>query len=337
MQNNIETIETLLNNESFLSWATGKKKGEDEQWRIWLQSDESNKQLAEEALAVYNRLRIPEVTVDSSLKRSELSRLMKVINKTGAPASRLISLTGRKLIAIAAGFAIILGSYAIWKIFYKQEYIQTAYGEMKELKLADGTVIILNSNSSLNYPNSKTSKNNREVWIKGEAFFKVAKASDHSKFIVHTGEFDVVVTGTEFNVVNRDNSSSVLLVEGKITLVRGKETIAVKPGELVEVNPMNNKPEVTKKHIPVPDRELAWLDKRMVLSNTTLKEVAIKISELYGVQVLFPDPAVQNKTISGILPNDNLNILLEALKATADFDVEKNGDSIIIKPGKTNN
>ena len=70
-------------------------------------------------------------------------------------------------------------------------------GEYK-LVLADHTIVWLNSDSQLTYPvafNGDT----RELRLKGEAFFEVTK-DIHKPFIVHTSQFDIRVTGTQFNV-----------------------------------------------------------------------------------------------------------------------------------------
>ncbi|WP_431198411.1 FecR family protein [Mucilaginibacter sp. P25] len=86
--------------------------------------------------------------------------------------------------------------------------------------LSDGTQVWLNSVSSLRFPFSFLGKT-REVYLTGEAFFKVAKNAAHP-FIVHTGQTDVKVLGTEFNV-NTYHADEIVtsLVEGSVSTSGG--------------------------------------------------------------------------------------------------------------------
>lgn len=332
MENKPETIESLLNNDSFLAWASGSATADQQYWNHYMLSGTENKQNMDDALRLYHALKLQEVPVNKGIIQAEKDKLLNSLN---APAGRIVKFAWKKWLSVAAVFAIILTAFFIANTNSKQ-HIKTAYGEKTEVNLADGSSITLNSNSSVKYSSGFESKKQREVWITGEAFFSVAKTTDHKKFIVHAGKFDVIVTGTKFNVVSRENSSSVLLVEGSITLQRGNEEIAVEPGELVELSTDGNNVKMVPKKIATTEQQLAWLDKRIVLENTTLAEVAGKIKELYGVNVVFSDKNVEKKTITGILPNDNLDILLNALEATSDFDVERNGDTVNIRAQKTN-
>ena len=70
--------------------------------------------------------------------------------------------------------------------------------ERFQLVLADGTKVFLNSGSEMRYP-ERFGKARREVFLKGEAWFEVAKDSAR-EFWVHAGAMDVKVLGTSFNV-----------------------------------------------------------------------------------------------------------------------------------------
>ncbi len=89
---------------------------------------------------------------------------------------------------------------------------------------------------------------------KGEAFFHVKKTADHRRFVVHANHFDIIVTGTQFNVVNRDDKTNVMLTEGSVTIKKDDgEEIKMKPGDFVELD--NNrfiKKEEKKENV------LAW-------------------------------------------------------------------------------
>ena len=79
--------------------------------------------------------------------------------------------------------------------------IETAAFERKEVKLADGSIILLNRKSELHYP-EKFEGESREVYLVGEAFLEVAQMPE-KPFIVHTKDANVVVMGTSFNLQER--------------------------------------------------------------------------------------------------------------------------------------
>jgi len=74
------------------------------------------------------------------------------------------------------------------------------YGKRSEITLVDGTKIWLNAGSSLSYPIHFT-KNRREVYLSGEAFFEVT-SDDAKPFYVITNDMKIRVTGTRFNVTS---------------------------------------------------------------------------------------------------------------------------------------
>jgi ferric-dicitrate binding protein FerR (iron transport regulator) len=80
-----------------------------------------------------------------------------------------------------------------------------------------------------------------------------------------------------------------------------------------------------------PDSVLAWKEHRLLFDNTPLKQLVTIIDDQYGVRVRLDNEATGNQTISGILPNDNLDVLLQALEATMEFEVDRQGDNITIR------
>jgi ferric-dicitrate binding protein FerR (iron transport regulator) len=79
------------------------------------------------------------------------------------------------------------------------------------------------------------------------------------------------------------------------------------------------------------DSLTAWQEHQLVFDKTPLRKIAGIIEEQYGVKVILQDPSIGDITISAILPTNNLNVLLQALETTSDFDVLRDGDTITIK------
>ena len=158
-------------------------------------------------------------------------RLMQAINteKNSLPA-KSVTMSSRKIWYAAVAATII--AIAFFGIKYyaaaPMPQLATTYGQIKQEKLPDGTEVFLNANSNVIYKNERKEGTGRKVWITGEAFFHVKKTAHKDKFIVHTDAFDIEVTGTSFNVVKRQRSSSVILKEGSVKIHRKADKLFVK-------------------------------------------------------------------------------------------------------------
>lgn len=322
-----DTVEALLTDEGFQKWYFRSDPSEVEAWEKRLATDQSLKNLADEAAQLLGAIRIQEDAPDQPQVMAAKSRLMKSLNKPRA-TSKLISFRNRRPLWIAAAVAtLILTSLAIVLIMQPaRSNIITGYGEITQQMLPDGSIVTLNANSSIQYSNWR-SGSDRELWIKGEGYFNVQKTTAQNKFIVHSGPIDVIVTGTSFNVHNRNNRTNVLLKEGNV-MVRSESGAEEKmiPGEFI-VHAGNGKLE----RKPAKDAQVtAWLERRFIFEKTPLKEVATAVTDIYGVPVKF-DNAISTESITGILPNDNLDIFLQSLEATGNFDIDNRDGQILIR------
>jgi ferric-dicitrate binding protein FerR (iron transport regulator) len=143
---------------------------------------------------------------------------------------------------------LIAAGLGVWSYLRAGENAHTThYGETARIKLPDGSMVVLNAHSTLTY-NDWSEGQTREVWLNGEAFFEVQKKHDATgrvKFVVHTGDLNVEVLGTRFNVSNRGLRTQIVLEEGKVRLRYEQETekvIDMQPGELVEYVNADTKP-----------------------------------------------------------------------------------------------
>lgn len=208
----------------------------------------------------------------------------------------------------------------------------TQYGEIEEITLPDGSSVVLNANSELSFTADwEDDSSIREVWLKGEAFFSVLKKpeSKHPKFIVHANELNVEVLGTQFNVKNRRCNTSVVLNSGKVKL---KETeklneVNMEPGELVEYSQKKN---AFRKKVVNPELYSSWKDKKLIFDNTSIKKIAMIIEDNYGIKVQFTDESISDKRVSGSVPSENVEVLLDALSASFNIKIQKQDDLVKI-------
>ena len=328
MHASFQEPEELLAEESFYHWYLKRDEAAIAQWDSWIKESPANEALAGQAVAILKELplregAIPAAQVEAAWERLQVAGLQ-------VPAGGKLTRMGVRRWWMAAAAAVVLAVAGLGILKYTGFFTPTAetqYGQIKEERLPDGSEVTLNAHSKISYFNGWKEGTDREVWINGEAFFHVKKTPRKSRFIVHTGRFDIIVTGTKFNVINRDGITNVLLQEGSV-IVRSKDgrEIYMKPGDFVEVND-----SFVGKKPADPVILTAWKERKMVFDSTSMKDAAHMIELDYGVQVVLADSNATYKPLTGILPNDNLDVLLTALEATQDFKVERNGNTIVIK------
>ena len=169
-------------------------------------------------------------------------------------------------------------------------------GEFK-LQLADGTQVYLNSATDLRYPVAFTGAE-RRVYLKGEAYFEVAKDVEHP-FIVVTDDVQVRVYGTSFNVntLGADGVRTVL-VEGKVG-IRGQDLdreYVLKPNELAfyDRNSRDMKIETVD-----PDLYTLWRKGIFVFERETLENIMNTLSLWYDMEVFFQSESAKQLHFSG--------------------------------------
>lgn len=320
--------EDLLSDESFLSWqrsADGDTGSQKEEWERWMHEDPEHEELVKKAVSLLDITRIPEKHIPEQQMRSAEAALLKKIEETSQPA-RVIRLRLRWI--AAASMIILLTSVSLLLVrkLRTPPELNTHYGEISSTQLPDGTEITLNANSHVKYADNWKAGADREVWLDGEAFFHVTKTPEKSRFIVHTTHLDIIVTGTAFNVVSRHGLDNVMLQEGSVTLhTCDGDTLKMTPGDFFRYDCAHCGKKTVRN-----DSILAWKEQKLFLDSTSLRQLAGIITDHYGVPVKLATDSLAEKKISGILPNNNLDILLKALEATSEFDISRGPDNSII-------
>lgn len=159
------------------------------------------------------------------------------LSTTDTQKSKLrILFTGSRAAAVWTAILITAG-IATWKsglirpLFQNNEsliaykMIQTGKGEVKQFLLPDGSVIMLNANSRLEYHPSFTE--HRQIRLYGEALFTVTKDKDHP-FTVNTSDsLATTVLGTRFNIQSYDKSQEtrITVVSGIVAVNKGNQSL----------------------------------------------------------------------------------------------------------------
>ena len=215
--------------------------------------------------------------------------------------------------------------------------VNVPLGSKTQLILADSTIVYLNSGSELQYP-SVFVDGKREVALIGEAFFEV-KSDTTNPFTVKTNDYDIRVTGTQFNVsaYGDDLFSKVSLRKGQVgILFPGKnEPVDIIPGQQLYLNRKERKYQVADTDVEV---ESSWKDGEFRYKEISFPELIKRLERWYDVTLTYSSPQLDKMLYNGNFRNqETIWQVLDGLKLTTPIDYKKTGFrefEIIYRPMK---
>ncbi|MDU1892889.1 MAG: FecR family protein [Dysgonomonas sp.] len=200
------------------------------------------------------------------------------------------------------------------------------YGKRSTLLLADGSKIWLNSGTELEFPTNFVSNERRINVISGEIYIEVSE--DKEKFFyVHTSEFYVHVHGTKFNVSCYKNSeSSVVLVQGKVSVQSMNDNLILNPGELLSIE--NGK--MIHEHVDV-NEYISWKDGVFVFKHIKISELLKKIGRYYNIDFKENKSTLQKRTCTGKLYlSQDVEQVMNVVSVISNTSYKKIGNTIYI-------
>jgi ferric-dicitrate binding protein FerR (iron transport regulator) len=246
---------------------------------------------------------------------------------------------------------------------YPGQPITIAYNEIKaplgarsEIKLADGTEVMLNAGSSIKYRNNYNSLN-RDLTLEGEAYFKVAKNKD-LPLVVSAGNITIKATGTEFNVkaysdegiiettlVNGEveisqkgntNNDRILVLEPNQKAIYANKSDLLTLEKIKEIEPLAVKPAkiIPDKLFVSPKTDVeqatAWTKNKLIIRSENLESLCAKLQRKYDVTFLFKDEELKKDRFSGVLLDETLQQVMDVIKLTAPVDYILDGKTVIM-------
>lgn len=195
-------------------------------------------------------------------------------------------------------------------------------GMNKQLTLTDGTQVWLNAESTLEYPETFEGKPNREVYLKGEAYFEVTKNASQP-FRVKTDALETLVLGTSFNVrAYSKEDTQVTLVEGSVKVSdKHQNELRLQPGE--HTDQKLNKTKVEK-----ADDYHSWAEGMFYFDNTELVEIMRELGRWYNINIVFTNKEIMHDRLhfqaerKGTL-EDALELLNTMQKVNARIEKDK--------------
>jgi transmembrane sensor len=210
--------------------------------------------------------------------------------------------------------------------------LKIPYGKKFEIQLSDGTVVHLNSGTSLKYPVQFLKGQSRQVFLNGEAYFEVSKDKRHP-FTVNTKEVNVEVLGTKFNVSTyaEDVSTDIVLVEGKVSLYKDKKSIVNQVFLVPGLKGSNAKghQEITTEAVNT-DYYTAWMKESLVFKNTPFNAIIKKLERQYSVTFINRNKMLGKEIFNARFDNEPIEVVLKYFSDSYEINYKINKDQIII-------
>ena len=198
-------------------------------------------------------------------------------------------------------------------------------GQQFKIVLADGSTVWLNAGSTIRYA-AAFGKGSRRVTLNGEAFFEVQHNPD-KPFTVRSGEQEVTVLGTRFNVnAYRNEQPTTTLIQGSVSVSTGEQTRVLVPGQQSTIGMSG----IGIKNVDV-DEVIAWKEGLFLFRSATIESVASELQRWYGLDVEFRGKpnAHFNATIKR---TESLQRVLQVLEGSGYVNFTLEGKKLIVQP-----
>jgi transmembrane sensor len=301
----------------------------------WLEASEEHRE-------TYRQLRIEwssKIAPRKAVNEEELidniwSRHSKILTKSDRSRSKMLTFSIMKSAAVFLALIVFTFIYYLTKSdqqlrndTYEVAQKENKAGQKSKIYLTDGSLIWLNSNSTLTY--TRPFRDNvREVELRGEAFFEIA--SDTLRpFVVKFSDTFVEVLGTSFNIsaYDEDPQKVISLAEGKISLKHMDQHQVLTPGWIAEISHKTNTIESYKGDVSA---NLAWTRDELQFTNASYSEIFPKLERWYGMEILLEgsyDPEIK---FTGTFKDEYLNNVLENLIMDRNMHYKIDQEKVIV-------
>ncbi len=317
MRYSLFTVEDFCRDPDFIQWVISPTHQSTAFWEEFVNAHPYKRLEVEQAISYIRAMQLSEIEPDPERLNELRTRIWEQVDQESINVYRS---SNRVYLAAASLVFALLGG--LWWFTQSTTTFHTSYGEKQEILLADGSKVTLNAQSEIKVSKNLANKPIREVWLKGEAYFEIAKRSN-TKFIVHTPETHIEVLGTMFNVNTRREKTSVVLTEGKVQLMNEADhPWVMKPGQMAIVD----KNKAILSHNVIPEHYHSWKESYLIMEDKPVVEIVDMVKDTYGIQIQFQDSSLLKKRLSGKLATDRSEQFLENLSTILECDLVKQGN-----------
>ena len=284
----------------------------------------------------------------ASARAEDETQVLPFWSRVSAPA-RGISSRGwlATAVAMAAVAVLSLGLFSLWSVkpvvpvpgpvSATTLRFETRHGEQLSRRLADGSVLRLNTDSAVTV---RFSNSERVVMLaSGEAAFEVAHEPSRA-FRVFAGAAEVVAVGTNFDVHLQDNATVVTVVEGRVVV--GPSPLPGSSGtnpdhalRFVQVS-ADQQIRVAADQWPAApttvdaQRTTAWMHNEIVFDHEPLERVAAEFNRYAPKPIEIATPALGHLEISGVFATDDTETFIAFLRTLQGVRVDVTATRILV-------
>lgn len=266
----------------------------------------------------------PALAVDET---AAWQRFKARVEKGQAPVREMRRSIG--WVRIAALFIVIAGTALLLYVINHETPIKnmSVITTQKTLidTLSDGSVVTLNKNSSLSYPN-RFNGTQRVVELNGEAFFTITP-NKTKPFLIKVNDVTVKVVGTSFNIRSHNGTTEVIVETGIVEVIRKNSVLQIRPKEKAVVqkdSAMYKTSETEKLYNYYRTREF-------VCDNTPLWKLVSVLNEAYDANIVIGREALRSMPLTTTFNNESLDRILEIIRATFDITIVRQNNQIILQ------
>jgi len=346
------SIDDFIDDASFRDWVLRNDPNSGLSWKKWLMENSEKIEVLNEARAVLLELDLPGNDWNAEKERVLHQKIQRRINKKtlSRHPSRsnsneyTIYRYGAKAAVITFLLIVSVVGFLQLKTSTEKEIDNSAAmiqegdkwitksnpkGQKSKIHLPDGSIVILNAESDIRF-SIDFGKSERDIFLKGESFFEVAKDS-LLPFRVFSGELVTTALGTSFNINSYDKDRvNVQLATGQVKVFKEKlksESLVLHPGEEVI---MEGHGQMRKRNF---DRQTAflWKDGTLKFTDASFSEFKVTLERWYGVEIGVKGTPASKMNISGKFKDKYLSNVLESLGFAYGFDFKIAQKKVTIK------
>lgn len=229
--------------------------------------------------------------------------------------------------ALAASLAVAVVGVNQWPGGATTETYITPAGQTRQVTLADGSHLWLNAGTRVDVRLERTAR--RVELAEGEAVFDVTH-DPQRPFLISTGQRDVRVVGTEFNLRQRDGDFALTVRRGVVEVRRsGSQAAPTRVAAGHRLTAHGGGPGVLAP--ASPEGAFAWTQGQLVYESAPLSEVAADLGRSLGKPVRVADADTARLRFSGTLVLDDRAAVLARLESFAPVKVDPAGDGYVIR------
>ena len=296
----------------------------------WLAANDANQQYYDHFRLIWEQSRQYQapgtITGDAAWKRFQ----QRIHNQVPGSVPPRASVKSFAWMRTAAVFILLVGGTWLFLRFLNDDpvrIIALQSGEKsKKDTLPDGSVITLNKNSRVSYPEKFAGKT-RKITMEGEAFFNVSPDKE-KPFIIEVNDLSVRVVGTTFNIKTVNGNTEVIVETGIVQVIKKSHSIRLTPKEKITVNKADS---VLIKQ-PVTDSLYNYFrTKKFYCENTALWKLVQVLNEEYNVNIFIARKELRTLPLTTVFDDEPLDKILAIISETLNISVTRSGNQIILK------